>query len=211
MVSPKKQGKENSFEGANDTNVNSQSPTSSPKHKKAKKAKREGVAGVKQVVEAANDNGVVCNPQKIKEDVSLRRSPRKFNISQEVTKKEEVDDDKNNVRRSPKKNNSPQKVTKTDDNVSDNNNGKETKKEKKTKIAKVKPCKFQKDTKIDHSVVDVILPPGSMLTNVAGIDLLPDEAGYALQFLEFCSAFGEVYHEIVFCILDITIFLGAYY
>ncbi|KAL6143726.1 hypothetical protein ACLB2K_054421 [Fragaria x ananassa] len=36
------------------------------------------------------------------------------------------------------------------------------------------------------------LPEGIPLTSVLGIELLPEDAGNALQFLEFCSAFGEV-------------------
>lgn len=40
--------------------------------------------------------------------------------------------------------------------------------------------------------VDVPLPRSIELTNVAGIDLPPEDVGHALQFLEFCSTFGKV-------------------
>uniref|UniRef100_A0A803LKN9 DDT domain-containing protein n=1 Tax=Chenopodium quinoa TaxID=63459 RepID=A0A803LKN9_CHEQI len=195
-----KQGKENSFDGSCTTTLNSQSPPSSPNDKKAKKAKQEGVVeGLKERVEVAEDNGAVSSPRKTT-DIALRRSPRKFNIPQQVIKKEEMDgnDDKHNVRRSPRKFNAPQEVTKTDEKMSDNTCKKETMKVKKAKDQaepKVKSRKRQKETDTDHIAVEVILPPlppGSLLTNVAGIDLLPDDAGHALQFLEFCSSFGEV-------------------
>ncbi|KNA18950.1 hypothetical protein SOVF_066060 [Spinacia oleracea] len=187
----KKRGKENSSDGP----MNSQSPISCPNDKQAKKVKQEGVKRLKERVEDDKDNGVVCSPIKHTVVIGLRRSPRKLIIPQEITKKEEVVDDKDNVRRSPRKFNAPQEVTKNDEKMSDINCGKVTKKVKKEKVQaepKVKSGKHQKDINIDHVVVDVVLPPGSLLTNVAGIDLLPDDIGHALQFLEFCSAFREV-------------------
>ncbi|XP_042519407.1 uncharacterized protein LOC122093188 [Macadamia integrifolia] len=42
------------------------------------------------------------------------------------------------------------------------------------------------------SSVDIQLPQGANLTIVAGIDLATDDVGHALQFLEFCAAFGQV-------------------
>ncbi|KAE8684692.1 Zinc-finger domain of monoamine-oxidase A repressor R1 protein, putative isoform 2 [Hibiscus syriacus] len=50
----------------------------------------------------------------------------------------------------------------------------------------LKPCK---DRKLD---VDIQLPEGTSLITVAGVDLPPNDVGHALQFLEFCAAFGEV-------------------
>ncbi|XP_058088142.1 uncharacterized protein LOC131235057 isoform X3 [Magnolia sinica] len=44
----------------------------------------------------------------------------------------------------------------------------------------------------ENSSEDVTLPQGNELTTVAGIELPADDVGSALQFLEFCSAFGEV-------------------
>ena len=40
--------------------------------------------------------------------------------------------------------------------------------------------------------VDVPLPQGTRLTAATGIELLPEDVGDALQFLEFCAAFGKV-------------------
>ncbi|KAK8639227.1 hypothetical protein V6N13_137618 [Hibiscus sabdariffa] len=50
----------------------------------------------------------------------------------------------------------------------------------------IKPCK---DRKLD---IDIQLPQGTNLITVAGVDLPPNDVGHALQFLEFCAAFGEV-------------------
>lgn len=36
------------------------------------------------------------------------------------------------------------------------------------------------------------LPQGTELASVAGIELAPEDVGHALQFLEFCAAFGEI-------------------
>lgn len=40
--------------------------------------------------------------------------------------------------------------------------------------------------------VDIPLPQGAEVTTVAGVDLPAEDVGYALQFLEFCTAFNEV-------------------
>ncbi|KAB2073402.1 hypothetical protein ES319_A07G079300v1 [Gossypium barbadense] len=50
----------------------------------------------------------------------------------------------------------------------------------------IKPCRGKK---LD---LDVQLPEGSSLITVTGIDLPPKDVGHALQFLEFCAAFGAV-------------------
>ncbi|KAJ4961799.1 hypothetical protein NE237_021709 [Protea cynaroides] len=44
----------------------------------------------------------------------------------------------------------------------------------------------------DNSNVDIQLPQGADLTTVAGIDVAAEDVGHALQFLEFCAAFGKV-------------------
>ncbi|XP_042490214.1 uncharacterized protein LOC122070158 [Macadamia integrifolia] len=47
-------------------------------------------------------------------------------------------------------------------------------------------------TTTHNSDVDIQLPQGADLTTVAGIDLDAEDVGHALQFLEFCAAFGKV-------------------
>ncbi|KAF9592003.1 hypothetical protein IFM89_011586 [Coptis chinensis] len=41
---------------------------------------------------------------------------------------------------------------------------------------------------------DIPLPQGIDLKHVAGIDLPAEDVGHALQFLEFCTAFGQFFH-----------------
>ncbi|XP_034673663.1 uncharacterized protein LOC117904943 isoform X2 [Vitis riparia] len=42
------------------------------------------------------------------------------------------------------------------------------------------------------SHVEILLPQGTQLSSVASIDMLAEDVGHALQFLEFCEAFGQV-------------------
>ncbi|CAN8275801.1 unnamed protein product [Cochlearia groenlandica] len=61
----------------------------------------------------------------------------------------------------------------------------------------IKPVVKVRKTKVTNKPeeeieVDVELPQGTILTNILGIDIPPEEAGNVLQFLEFCSAFGKV-------------------
>ncbi|KAK9080350.1 hypothetical protein SSX86_000108 [Deinandra increscens subsp. villosa] len=56
-------------------------------------------------------------------------------------------------------------------------------------------CQEEKNTIEDTSEdqnVELQLPQGTELTNLAGIDLPLGDAGHALQLLEFCETFGEV-------------------
>ncbi|XP_057522259.1 uncharacterized protein LOC130802317 [Amaranthus tricolor] len=178
--SPKKRGKEN---------LDSNSPPSSPNQDNAKNVKKEVTEELKVKVEVENGNGL-CLPEKNTEEIALGRSPRKFNILQGCTEK-----DVDVARKSSRKFDVSQEVSKTDEKMSDMTSAEETKEEKSTEVQaerKVKPRKLKKEPIIDDIVVDVVLPPGNMLTSVAGTDFLPEDAGYALQFLEFCSAFEEV-------------------
>ncbi|KAM7280353.1 hypothetical protein ACFE04_007487 [Oxalis oulophora] len=53
----------------------------------------------------------------------------------------------------------------------------------------------KKKRKLDVEIAivepEIEMPKGTDLTNVAGVELLPEEIGEALQFLEFCAAFPE--------------------
>ena len=70
------------------------------------------------------------------------------------------------------------------------NNNAEAKPNEVAKSQKVK----QKSMKFQPKEFgyDVPLPRGISLTTVAGIELSPEDVGHALQFLEFCAAFGKV-------------------
>ncbi|KAL5739416.1 hypothetical protein ACOSQ2_028596 [Xanthoceras sorbifolium] len=55
---------------------------------------------------------------------------------------------------------------------------------------KVKKCPAEFLNK--EFAADIQLPQGAYLTTIAGTEITPEDAGHALQFLEFCAAFGEV-------------------
>ncbi|GMJ06593.1 DDT-RELATED PROTEIN1 [Hibiscus trionum] len=54
------------------------------------------------------------------------------------------------------------------------------------------PKKKIVEVKSEVSDDDIVLPQGTLLNCVDGIDLTAEDVGNALQFLEFCEAFGEV-------------------
>ncbi|CAN8232994.1 unnamed protein product [Cochlearia groenlandica] len=56
------------------------------------------------------------------------------------------------------------------------------------KIAKIKPVLQKKEEPL---FVEVKLPQGTTSITVSGFELPPEDVGNALQFLEFCSAFGK--------------------
>lgn len=70
---------------------------------------------------------------------------------------------------------------------------------KKSVVPEEAPKKKARLHPNDHDVlnekpkeVKVILPNGNELTNVAELDLLPEDVGNVLQLIEFCYTFGEV-------------------
>ncbi|KAA8542680.1 hypothetical protein F0562_023821 [Nyssa sinensis] len=63
----------------------------------------------------------------------------------------------------------------------------------KHKLNKVHKCKKNTgEVRRKASKVEIPLPQGIELTNVANIDMPAEDVGHALQFLEFCEAFGKV-------------------
>lgn len=57
----------------------------------------------------------------------------------------------------------------------------------KRRKSKTNAMKFHKE----DFYASIPLPQGTELTSVSGIELPPEDAGHALQFLEFCAAFRE--------------------
>lgn len=72
-----------------------------------------------------------------------------------------------------------------DDNANANANAKAA-----VKSREIKKCAMNLEQREVH--VDLPLPQGTILTSVWGIDLSPKDIGHALQFFEFCTAFGKV-------------------
>uniref|UniRef100_A0A453NGM7 Zinc-finger domain-containing protein n=1 Tax=Aegilops tauschii subsp. strangulata TaxID=200361 RepID=A0A453NGM7_AEGTS len=42
---------------------------------------------------------------------------------------------------------------------------------------------------------EIVIPKGTLVTCVAGVEMQPEDVGAAIQFLEFCRSFGEVVTE----------------
>jgi len=143
-------------------------------------------------VEVAKDNGIASSPRRDAKGSTLGstlRSPRKSDTPQEATQKEEMVDAGNCG-------------------IPAFSVTEEIKKEKKLKgqgHASLKPHKLNQNTSMNDKKVEVTLPPGTLLTSVVGVHLLPEDVGYALQFLEFCSTFGEVRNTDNILIVNLTI------
>lgn len=91
-----------------------------------------------------------------------------------------------NIVSSPKRNNS--------ESMHEGDISPETKKSKKSRVSKGDDEKTGETNadEFNDSVVNHPLPQGVELINIVGIALPPEDAGHALQFLEFCNAFEQV-------------------
>ncbi|PNT67011.1 hypothetical protein BRADI_3g19616v3 [Brachypodium distachyon] len=49
------------------------------------------------------------------------------------------------------------------------------------------------DDHVGELPVEIVLPRGTLLTHIAGVELRPEDVGRAIQFLEFCGSFGEIF------------------
>lgn len=47
------------------------------------------------------------------------------------------------------------------------------------------------DDHVGELPVEIVLPRGTLLTRIAGVELRPEDVGRAIQFLEFCRSFGH--------------------
>ncbi|XP_075633014.1 uncharacterized protein LOC142605499 isoform X1 [Castanea sativa] len=187
-VSPRIQGKENSFDGKTDANLNSQISTPNTVEKKSKKTKREELKEISNG--SMNDDAL---PKK--------SSPKKPKVS-EVSKKEAKTNRKDNGVIS-KKNNSKTHVSRDKKEEKDGRTQKDggASSAVGNDNARANPKKVPVKCKVDNCTiilenkeyeVDIPLPQGASLMTVADIDLPPEDVGHALQFLEFCASFGKV-------------------
>lgn len=236
MISPRKQGKENSLNGNNESNLNLQNQTPKCDKKKSKGMEREEVKEI-------------CNGNKVDVKCSKKSSTTKSSL-EEISKKQPeangMDDSlpskkKGSKKRTSKdaasdgsrpddareKNTSCHEDAKVLDAVKDEDkkcskdvshhlitaedpkeeNDLDVHKYAKTsedaKNNKTKVVKSKKDMKCTVNIQNkelgacISLPPGSKLTTVADIELTTEDVGRALQFLEFCAAFGKVFVSIL--------------
>ncbi|KAL8161113.1 LOW QUALITY PROTEIN: hypothetical protein V2J09_012602 [Rumex salicifolius] len=200
VASPKKLGKENKFNGARDD-------ISESRPQKAKKVKdlqeKKDVNGVKNesigmglVKKTKSDNKIkgsaeICDVIKDNKDVSKVKND-KGKVSTEICQVDKFKR-KNSTKNDEIK--SKELVEKCDAERSNHaiSNAEElaVPEEAPKKKAKLQPN--------DHNAPNekskeqkVILPIGNELTNVAELELLPEDIGNALQLIQFCYTFGEV-------------------
>ncbi|XP_076882485.1 uncharacterized protein LOC143530963 [Bidens hawaiensis] len=211
IKSPKKPGKENLFDGKTDLNANPLVSVLLPDEKKPKKVKRKGLE-VKPHDNAANDvleittnnalneyNQKKMKTQESKETVEghvVEQKPKKVK-----RKKLEVKPDGNAV--------IDVSVTEITDDLNKKKKKLKTKESKETVEGnKVKENNIIQDQDANQQLEDnqslvakkttlnlfefvIPLPAGTELVTIAGVDLPKEDAGNALQLLEFCSTFGK--------------------
>ncbi|KAK4834628.1 hypothetical protein QYF36_025888 [Acer negundo] len=164
-------GKENSIDGNCDLNLNSQNLRPVLNDRISEKKKQVGLK------EISNSNGDV--------DISVRKKTLKEpKISKEIIKEEKDTvywkiSEKKRLKFSEEiskdKNPKVSEGTVMNDVIANENDGGYFVENKKSKTQ-----------------ADVQLPLGANLTTIAGTEITSENVGSALQFLEFCAAFGEV-------------------
>ncbi|KAL0546405.1 hypothetical protein IC582_016313 [Cucumis melo] len=148
-----------------------------------KKGSRKGTSK-----DAASD---VCSPKDAREKNSLCHENAKVSdIMEEEDKRSSKDVPYHLIKAEDKKEEKElnfHKYAKTSKDVKNN----------KTKVHDKPPAKSRENKKCSVNIqnkefgASVPFPPGSRLTTVADIELTTDDVGHALQFLEFCAAFGK--------------------
>lgn len=194
VVSPRKVGKENSFDGKTDANLTNAIPISAIKNEKKTKRK-----GLKEIGTGYEVDGKEAKQERLKEIGNDNR-----------------DDGAQATRIIPQN----PKVTKNVSKSAVDRNGKEdcalseTKSHKKrvfddVSLCPATPVKLEDESeqidggkqpvavvsnalKDDKLHVELPLPEGTILKTVSGIEFSPEDVGHVLQFLEFCQAFGKV-------------------
>ncbi|KAF8407850.1 hypothetical protein HHK36_006987 [Tetracentron sinense] len=191
-------GKENSFDGISDSSLLPKSVTLNGDGKKTRKSKRKELVG-----NDINDNAFESS--RGDGALSEKNSPKKYKISKKIYEKKDMTENDNGVLEkaiSEMCNGLLEKASSEmcNDSLSACNEAKMLDGRKNyDSQAKPKPVtEFRRHKKNTteilnkYSDVDIPLPKGIDLTSVAGIDLPAEDVGHALQFLEFCTAFGQV-------------------
>ncbi|KAJ0534906.1 putative transcription factor C2H2 family [Helianthus annuus] len=210
--SPKKPGKENLFDGKTDLNANPIVSAPSPVEKKPKKVKRKGLEvkpddiGVNNVTETETNNALNEKDQKklksngsteIVEGNAVEKKPK--NVKRkgpEVKPDGSVVNDVSETEINHAINEKKQKKLKTDGSKKtvDGNEVKESNishDQHANQHSEDNQCLVKKKTSNFFESV-IPLPAGTELVTVAGVDLSKEDAGNALQFLEFCSTFAKI-------------------
>ncbi|KAK9277889.1 hypothetical protein L1049_027446 [Liquidambar formosana] len=133
--------------------------------------------------------------------LTRKSSSNKHRISQEISKKGKRIHGQDDGRQSIKINSDMKvlkkisKSTKIEDNETEFPNNVNIGKgaSKNMAVTQLQKCeKHTVEVQEKVSVVEIPMPLGIELNNVAAIDMSTEDVGYALQFLEFCKAFEKV-------------------
>lgn len=188
MISPRNEGKENSLNGNNESNLNLQNQTPNSEKKELKDMKR------KELKEISNGNkvDVKCIEETLKKQTEANGTNECLSTKKKSSKKRASEDagERNSLchedaschlitaEESKEVNDLDiHKYAKTSEDA----------KNKRTKLKNKPPMNIQNK----EFGACVPLPPCSKLTTVADIELTTEDVGHALQFLEFCAAFGK--------------------
>jgi hypothetical protein len=170
VVSPRKMGKENSFDGKADADLNSQMSATGCSEKKSKKTKR---GGLKEMCNGSRDEGADPNRSSLIKPIG----------SEEISKKEVQINGKDSSVLS-------KKDAKTQQDAGMSNALKNENARAKPKKVRMPWCTMNiENTEFD---ADIPMPQGASLASIADVELHPEDVGHALQFLEFCASFGKV-------------------
>lgn len=200
ITSPKKAGKENLFDGKTDSNTN---PLLSvpPAQEKPKKMKRKRVQQPQNEAEentTIDDQNVTQHlekPKKIKrkrvelmqdstgvsDQTLYEKKQKKIKLKglKEIVGENIINGTSLNVSSAQQLQNETEANTIIhDQNV--------------TQQSEDNQCSDEKKNDLNSFKAGIPLPTGSELVTIAGVELQKEDAGNALQLLEFCSTFGKV-------------------
>ncbi|KAK9114821.1 hypothetical protein Syun_021618 [Stephania yunnanensis] len=184
--STKKRGKENSFDGNLNSNLQTKPSISSSCDKNVEDLKVKSTKG-------SGSESCTTGEENTKGN-ELKKNFKKSRISEEITNKtikKEENVCANNARGPLAEGDSHKLVSRV---LSDGVTAPPSENSNNEKAEASGLLEFRKTEKYRRmqSPPDIELPQGIEVTNVAGIELTPEDAGHALQFLEFCNAFGQV-------------------
>ncbi|KAJ9562002.1 hypothetical protein OSB04_007162 [Centaurea solstitialis] len=210
ITSPKKPGKENLFDGKIDSNANPSLPAPS-NEEKPKKMKQKGLEGMH---DGGGVNGVsgaeinnALNKKKEKPDM-LNKMEKKKHKKIKVEGSKEIDGGNVNSGAISKVDGVQKEGKDIDTSIHDGNEAEEKNVDEggedldggcdQNANQQAKDKKYSKAKKntlnLSNNLLEAIirLPTGSELVTIAGVDLPKEDAGNALQFLEFCATFGKI-------------------
>ncbi|KAA8547818.1 hypothetical protein F0562_004247 [Nyssa sinensis] len=168
-------------------NSKKMSSPSDPSRKERRKEKRRLLKETNPK-RAQNPNGI--SKKEVKTNGKVDGALQYENNSKTMVSKEVSTDSSRDEKTKEERDSSSHKVGEVLDSKKIDNDGGQLKRDVESRKVKRNAIEFQ-CTDLD---VDIPLAKGTELTTVVGIDLQPEDAGHALQFLEFCAAFGEILH-----------------